>query len=76
MWTLYIKFGLVLVLDLCLCIKLGLEYEILNLGPIKFILICHILNFDELILNLGYFYFCMSLFCNLVCYRLVLTIWK
>ena len=56
MWeALYIKFGLVLVVNLCLCIKLDLKYEILNLGPIKFILICHILNFGELILNLGSF---------------------
>ena len=52
MWTLYIKFGLILVVNLCLCIKLGLKCKILNLGPIKFILICHILNFRELILNL------------------------
>ena len=52
MWALHIKFGLVLVMDLCLCIKLGLKYEILNLGPIEFILICHILNFGELIFNL------------------------
>ena len=49
MWALHIKFSLVLVMDLCLCIKTGLKYEILNLGQIEFILICHILNFGELI---------------------------
>ena len=52
MWTLHIKFCLVLVMNLCLCIKSRLKYEILNLGLIKFILICHILNFGELIFNL------------------------
>ena len=52
MWPLHIKFGLVLVVDLCLCIKLGLQYEILNLDPIKFILIRNILKFGELILKL------------------------
>ena len=55
MWALHINFGLVLIVDLCLCIKLGLKYEILNLGLMEFILICHILNFGELILNLGSF---------------------
>ena len=49
MWALHIKFGLILVVDLCLYIKLGLKYEILNLDPIEFILICHILDFSELI---------------------------
>ena len=42
-------------MNLYLYIKLGLKFEILNLGPIKFILTCHILNFGELILNLGSF---------------------
>ena len=42
-------------MDLSLRIKLDLDYEILNLGLMEFILICHILNFGELILNLGSF---------------------
>ena len=37
-----LKFDLILIVDLILYIKLGLNYEILNLGLIKFILICHI----------------------------------
>ena len=55
MWALYIKFGLILVVDLCLCIKLGLKYEILNLDPFEYILICQFLNFGESIWNLGQF---------------------
>ena len=49
MWAQYIKFYLILIVDICLCIKLGLKYEILNLGLTEFILICHILDFGELI---------------------------
>ena len=65
MWALHIKFGLVLVVDLCLCIKLGLKYEILNLGPIKFILIRHILKFGELILKL------CSFVVNEICWKVI-----
>ena len=36
------KFDLILIVDLILYIKLDLNYEILNLDLIKFILICHI----------------------------------
>ena len=37
-----LKFDLILIVDLILYIKLGFNYEILNLGLIKFIFICHI----------------------------------
>ena len=55
MLALHIKFGLVLVVDLYLCIKLGLKYEILNLGIIEFILICHILG---LLINMEFKLIC------------------
>ena len=55
-WALHVKFGLILVVGVGLNIKLGWNYEILNLGLMSFILIYQILGLVDcvyiLVINL------------------------